>query len=114
MPNNIACSNEEKVVGNKLQPMSAGGHPAQVDGALRIEVQSGDGTFAQDPASPLVFDAISGDALADTVYLVSADADLGAGVELIQTTVTLTVTGAKASAFGFSGGNVVPKSAAPQ
>lgn len=112
--NNVACSNEEKVIGNALQPKTAGGHPAQVDGALKITVQSGDGTFEQDPAAPLSFDLISGEDLADTVYLIKADADLGVGVEEISTTVTLTVTGAKASAFGFTAGNVMPKSAAPQ
>jgi len=109
----VACSNEEMVVGCAATPLTSGGKPAQIDGALKITVQSGDGTFAQDPASPLNFDLISGDAIADTVYLVEADADLGAGVETIQDTVTLTVTSAHAKNFGFSAGVVQPKAPAP-
>ena len=109
----VACTNEEKVVGNTAQPVTAGGRPAQIDGALRITVQSGDGTFAQDPAFPLVFDLISGEALADTVYLIEADVDLGSGTELIQDTATLTVSGAKATSFGLVAGNVQPKNAPP-
>lgn len=111
---NVACTNEQKVVGNSAQPKTAGGNAAQIDGALRITVQSGDGTFAQDPAAPLNFDLISGNALGDTVYLIEADADLGAGTELIQELATLTVSGAKAASFGLVAGNVVPKNAAPQ
>lgn len=112
--NQITSNNEEMVVGNTFAPETADGNPAQVDGALVVTVLSGDGTFAQDPAKPLSFDAISGTALGDTVYHISADADLGAGVENIETTVTYTVTGAKASQFGFTGGTVVKKNAGPQ
>lgn len=105
----IACNNEQKVPVTAA-PTSANGRPAPVDGALTITVQSGDGTFLQDPASPLVFDAVSGDAPGDTVYLVEADADMGPGDPvLIQDLVTLTVTSAVAANFGFTSGAPVPK-----
>ena len=105
---NVACTNDEKATVT-ASPKSAGGRPANVDGALRITVQSGDGTFEQDAAAPLVFKAVSGDAPGDTVYLVEADADLGEGIQLIQDLVTLTVTSATAASFGLTAGAVEPK-----
>jgi hypothetical protein len=86
--------------------MTASGRPAAIEGALSITVISGDGTFLQDPAEPLVFRVVSGDAVADTVYDVAGDADLGAGVVTIHDTVTLTVTSAQAASFGFTQGPV--------
>lgn len=104
----INSTNEEKV---KLTatPLTAAGHPAAIDGALRITVQSGDATFTQDPAEPNSFFAVSGDAPGDTVYLVEADADLGAGVTLIQDSVTYHVAGAAAASFGLSASAPEPK-----
>lgn len=108
MPLAVACTNEEQITVTAT-PKTAGGHVAQLDGPLRITVQSGDGSFTQDAASPLVFKAVSGDAIADTVYLVQGDADLGAGVTLIQDTVTLSVGSATAANLGFVAGPVEPK-----
>jgi hypothetical protein len=104
----IACTNEEKVTVNAT-PQSASGKPATIDGALTVVVMSGDGKFEQDAASPLSFKAVSGDAPGDTVYDVSGDADLGAGVVTIHDTVTLTVTSAVAANFGLSAGVTEPK-----
>lgn len=104
----IACTNDQKVT-VVATPKTDGGRPAAIDGALRVTVQSGDGTFEQDPATPLQFKAVSGDAPGVTSYLVEADADLGAGVVLIQDIVELTVTGAQASNFGLAAGPVEPK-----
>jgi hypothetical protein len=108
MPLAIASSNEEKVLVTAT-PRTASGKPAQVDGPLTISVQSGEGTFTQDAASPLSFFAVSGDNGGDTVYNVSADADLGAGVVEITDTVTLTVTSATAVSFGLTSSAPVPK-----
>jgi hypothetical protein len=109
MPLTIACSNEEQIPVT-ASPVTSSGRPARVDGALRITVQSGDGTFLQDAASPLSFKAVSGDNPGDTIYLVEADADLGAGSEvLIQDLVSLTVTSASATSFGLSAGAAEPK-----
>lgn len=108
MPLAIACSNEEQVPVT-ASPLTQSGHPAQIDGALTVTVQSGDGTVLQDPATPLLFKAVSGDNPGDTTYLVSADADLGAGVTTITDLVTLTVTSATAASFGLVQGPAEPK-----
>lgn len=108
MPLDVACTNEQQVPVTAT-PRTASGRPAQVDGPLRVTVQSGDGTVLQDPATPLVFRAVSGDAPGVTEYLVEADADLGAGTTLIQDTVTLTVTSETATNFGLAGGTPEPK-----
>jgi hypothetical protein len=112
MPLAIACTTAEQVPVTAA-PVSASGRPAAVDGALTVVVQSGDGTVIQDAATPLSFTARSGDAPGETVYLVSADADLGEGVTTITDLVTLTVTSETAAAFGLSQGAVEPKVAAP-
>jgi hypothetical protein len=104
----VACNTDQKVKVT-AQPTTSGGHPARFDGALRVTVQSGDGTAAQDPAEPNSFFAVSGDGPGDTVYLVEGDADLGAGTTLIQDTVTLTVEGANAASFGLVAGIAEPK-----
>jgi hypothetical protein len=109
VPFAVACNNEQKITVNVI-PLTDKGNPAQVDGPITVVVQSGDGTVEQDTVNaPLAFKAVSGVALADTVYLVSADADLGAGVTTISDTVTLTVSSAAAANFGFSAGPVEPK-----
>ena len=108
MPLPIACTNEQKVTVIST-PRTAGGRPAAVEGALRVTVQSGDGTVEQSPATPLQFKAVSGDLPGDTVYLVEADADLGAGVTLISDVVTLTVTSATAANIGLAAGPTEPK-----
>lgn len=97
----IACSTEEKVKVTAA-PVTASGKPARFDGALNVSVQSGDGTFTQDPAEPNAFFAVSGDAPGTTVYLIEADADLGAGVTTLQETVELEVAGVNAASFGLT------------
>ncbi len=108
MPATAACSNEEKIPVTAA-PVTASGAPAQIDGALTVTVQSGDGTVEQDAATPLSFNAVSGAGPGDTVYLVEADADLGAGVVTLQDTFTLAVTSATAASFGLSAGAAIPK-----
>jgi hypothetical protein len=106
---NVACSNEQKVPVT-ASPVTSSGRPAQVDGPLRVTVQSGDGTIEQDPAFPLVFKAVSGDAAGDTVYVVEADANLDPNeVTTITDTVVLTVTSATAASFGLAAGAPEPK-----
>lgn len=102
------CTTEQKVP-ITATPTTAAGHPASFDGALRVTVQSGDGTVEQDPATPNSFNAVSGNAPGTTVFLVEADVDLGAGVQLIQDTVELTVVNALATNFGLTAGAAIPK-----
>jgi hypothetical protein len=104
----VACNNDQKVT-VIASPQSTGGRPAQIDGALRVSVQSGNGTVEQDAATPLQFKAVSGDTPGVTTYLVEADADLGEGVVLIQDIVELNVTSAQAANFGLAAGAVEPK-----
>lgn len=108
MPLSVTSSNEQQVP-ITATPMTASGRPAQVDGPLRITVQSGEGTFLQNPGEPLVFRVVSSDTPGTTEYLVEADADLGEGVRLIQDTVTYTVTSETASSFGLAAGSPEPK-----
>jgi hypothetical protein len=108
MPLPIASTNEQQVPVT-ASPVTATGRPASVDGPLRVTVVSGAGTVLQDPATPLVFRAVSGDVPGTTEYLVEADADLGAGVVTIQDTVTYEVSGAQAASFGLVAGPAEPK-----
>lgn len=107
MPATAACTNEEKVPVT-VQPMTAGGKPAPIDGGLTITVLSGDGTVEQ-VAGALAFNAVSGTSVGDTVFLIEADADLGAGVTTIGDRLTLTVTAASAVSLGISVGAAIPK-----
>jgi hypothetical protein len=99
----IACSTEEKVKVTAA-PLTATGKPARFDGALKVTVQSGDGTVTQDPGEPNSFFAVSGDAPGTTVYLIEADADLGTGIITLQDTVELEVAGVNAASFGLTAG----------
>lgn len=108
MPLEISSTNEEKTTVT-ASPQTSAGRPATIDGAIVVTVLSGDGTVEQDPATPLAFKAVSGDAAADTVYDVAGDADLGGGVVTIHDTVTLHVTSAVAANFGLTAGAVEPK-----
>lgn len=109
MPFAITSTNEEKVKVT-VSPMSHAGHPAPVDGALTVAVVSGNGTVTQDPAEPNSFVCVSADNdEGDTVYSVSADADLGPGTAPITDTVVYTVTRATAASLGFSAEAATPK-----
>lgn len=94
-------TNEQKVNAH-LNPQTSTGKPAPVeDGSVKWEVQSGDSTVepAEDGKSAFL---VSSDTPGDTVYLVSADADLGEGVETISDLITLHVEGAKAASLGLT------------
>lgn len=104
----IACNNEQKVKVT-ASPTTSSGRPATLDGALKVEVVSGDGTFTQDAAEPNSFFAVSGESVGTTVYKVSGDADLGEGQVLIEESVELEVSGAQAQNFGLVAGAPEPK-----
>lgn len=109
MPLDISSSNEEQVRVTAA-PTTASGKPTTVDGALTVTVLSGNATAVQDPATPLEFVARSADNdSGQTVFQVSADADLGAGVVTITDQVTYTVNPAQASGFGLSSSPAEPK-----
>jgi hypothetical protein len=108
MPLDISSTDEEQV-NVSVAPTTTSGRPARLDGALTVTVVDGDGTVLQDPASPLAFKAVSGPGPGITHYLVSGDADLGAGVVEVQDTVTYTVTGVQAANLGLVAGAIEPK-----
>jgi hypothetical protein len=83
-------------------PQTASERPASLDGPLRASVVS-DGTggaSVADGNSALEVVLIPGDTPGDVTFLVEGDADLGAGVTLIQDTVILHAAGAQAAALG--------------
>ena len=94
----LNCTNEEKILVTVV-PVTAAGHPVSLDGPIQVSMQTGDGTV-EVQADGLSFFVISGANPGDTVYLVTADADIGAGVETISDIVTLHVAGAKAQSLG--------------
>ena len=104
----FATTNEEKVKVTAA-PQTAGGHPASIDGALRVTINSGSATVVQDPATPLEITFVSSDVPGDTEGVIEADVDLGSGVELIQEAFRYSVTSAKAAALGFTVGAAEPK-----
>ena len=102
MPIEVTLSNEEKVR-ITAAPKTPAGRPALIEGALRVTVVSGDGSF-EPGAGPLDVFLRSGDLPGDTTFVVEADADLGDGEVIIQDIVTLHVTGVMAAALGLSAG----------
>jgi hypothetical protein len=108
MPLDVTITNVQKI-DITASPTTGSGKPAKLDGPLKVTVQSGDSTVTQDPANPLMFTLVSSDTPGDTVYLVDGDADLGSGVEDIQDTITLHVTGENAKNLGLVAGSPVDK-----
>lgn len=98
----LACTNEEKIH-VALNPVTPGGHTIPVEN-FAVSVESGDGTAVPDPDGAFGFYAVSGDNPGDTVYMVTADADLGDGVVNVSDIVTLHVAGAQAAALGLTAG----------
>lgn len=109
MPLKLVISTEEKIHVT-LAPKTAGGNPAAVDGAPVWSVVSGAGTVVSDANGLGAFLLSTGtvDGI-DTVFMVSADADLGPGIINIQDTITLTTAHAQAAALGLTAAPAVPK-----
>jgi hypothetical protein len=103
----ISTTNEQKIK-ITANPVTAAGSPASLDGPLRVTLLSGDAGAEVDPADPLSVIFTSG-APGDSTFLVEGDADLGAGQQLLQETVTYHVAGALAANFGFVVGQPEPK-----
>jgi len=94
----LTIDNEQKVKVT-VNPVTGAGNPVVLDGTIEVAISSGDGTFEVQPDGVSVY-LISGDLPGDTVYTISGDADLGAGVVNIADVVTLHVEGAQAQALG--------------
>jgi len=100
-------TNEEKVKAT-LAPITGTEKPAKLDGKPVWEIVSGFSKLevAEDGMSAYL---ISSDDPGDTVYMVTADADLGEGREEVSDTIKLTVEGARAKNLGLVAGTPEPK-----
>ena len=107
MPLAITITDEQKV-NVTLKPVTDAGKPVTLDGAPVWSVTLGDSTIVP-AADGLSADLISSDTPGDTQILVSADADLGSGVDTISDTIDLTVVGASAKNLGLVAGTPVLK-----
>jgi len=99
----LSCTNEEKIR-VIVNPVTPAGHPIAIDGKVAASVQAGDGSVVLEDDGKS-FTIVSGDNPGDTSVLVSADADLGEGVETISDLVILHVAGAKAKSLGLTAGS---------
>jgi hypothetical protein len=103
----ITITNEQQVIVT-LNPVTATGKPAKIDGIAKWEVQSGDSRVevSEDGRTATI---ISSDSPGITSILVTADADLGEGEERIQDIIDVTVQGAKAASLHLVFGEATPK-----
>lgn len=109
----LVITNEQKIQVT-LTPVTATGKPAQLDGAAIFEVIDGDAKIEAvlDAAGVVIPNTawiVSGDLPGDSQIMVSADVDLGEGVETISDIIKLTVAGAKAVSLGLTVGSPVAK-----
>lgn len=102
----LQCTNEQKIR-ITATPTTQSGQPAALDGPLTVDVTSGDATVEQiDDTS---FFVVSGANPGPSTFVVSGDADLGAGVVPISDGINLNVSGALASNLGLTAGSPEPK-----
>ena len=101
----VVLTNEEKVAVS-INPQTAGGNPAQVDGPFTLELVEGDVTFATDDDGTQY--VVSG-AEGTSKVKISADADLGEGVQPIEDLFDVIVVPAGASNLGLGFGTPVLK-----
>lgn len=92
----ITMTTEEKRL-VQVQPMTAAGNPASVDGEAAFSVTSGTCTIAEvDALSAYV---VSGSEPGDSTVTMTVDADLGAGVVPVMDTMVVHVTSATAASL---------------
>jgi hypothetical protein len=95
MPSTVTMTNEEKTRVT-VQPMTAAGNPAPVDGAATWTVTAG--TCTTQPIDATSAYVVSGDP-GDSTVSVHVDADLGAGVVPVVDTIAVHVTSATAESL---------------
>jgi len=101
MPLELSMTTEQQVR-LTATPVTPGGRPAQLDGALAFSVESGDCTITPvDDRSAIV---VASDTPGDSSILVKGDADLGAGVEPLMDTILVHVSHANAASLGLVAG----------
>jgi hypothetical protein len=97
VPIEVSMTTEEKCR-MSIQPMTAGGQPATVDGAAQWSVE---GTCTVEPIDD-VSAWISAGAMGDSTVTVGVDADLGEGVVPIGDTCLVHVNNPQAASVGLS------------
>jgi hypothetical protein len=96
MADPITLSTEQKALVT-VQPLTAAGNPAPVDGTAQFLVTSGTCTIA--PVDDLSAYVVSGDGPGDSTLSMSVDADLGAGVTTVTDTMLVHVISATAASL---------------
>lgn len=91
-----------------ITPRTAVGNPASLDGAPSWTVASGNCTLEIAPDG-LSADIISADTPGESMIVIEADADLGAGFVPISDSIKMVVNGAMAVSLGLTAGPAVPK-----
>ena len=100
MPTEVTYSSEEKMA-FRFQPLTHAGQPAPIDGTVSFVIVAGDGvTMPIDPVDPVLPPGfltdyppaescwlVPGPTLGDLLMKGSCDADLGAGMQLVEDTV---------------------------
>lgn len=102
----LTCTTAEKILVT-VNPTTQSGAPAQLDGPVGVEVTSGDATFEM--VDDRSFFVVSSDLPGPSTYVVTGDADLGAGVVAIADSINFNVAGELASNLGLSAGAPEPK-----
>ena len=101
----VVLTNEEKVAVS-ITPKTAAGNPAQVDGTFTLELAEGDVTFeVAEDGTQYVVCAAEG----TSKVKISADADLGEGVQTIEDIFDVIVVPAGATNLGVGFGTPVLK-----
>lgn len=103
----ISLTSEQKVH-VRLNPVTATGKPASLDGQASFTVSAGDATVVMD-ADGLGAFLVSGDVAGTSVVDISADVDLSAGVTTITESINLIVTDPQASSLGLIVSPAEPK-----
>ena len=96
MADAISITNEQKVL-VIVQPLTAAGNPAPVDGSAQFTVTSG--TCTLDQVDALSAYIVSGAEPGDSTVQMQVDADLGAGVVPVLDTVLVHVVSASAASL---------------
>lgn len=99
MPAEINLTTEQQVLAT-ITPVTAAGNPATLDGEAVWTVTSG--TCTVTPVDATSAWLVSGDIAGDSTVVVSADADLGAGVQTISDTCLLHVANPQAASLGLT------------
>jgi len=105
MPLEVSLSTEEKVR-LSVTPMTPGGQPATVDGAVQWSVEGACTLEAIDATSTWV---LAGATVGDSVVTAAADADLGTGVVPLADTATIHVANPMAANLGMEADEPVLK-----